>query len=100
MKQLTIFLFAFIFIVKTTSGHVGGHYHSGDGTVFNSWTLKNGQHVLGNFMYSNGRQIFVEANEGKIIAILSDFGGIYVSTSGEACQAKDSCYIRKCFWRA
>lgn len=72
MKQLTIFLFAFIFIVKTTSGHVGGHYHSGDGTVFNSWTLKNGQHVLGNFMYSNGRQIFVEANEGKIIAIQMD----------------------------
>lgn len=72
MKQLTIFLFAFIFIVRTTSGHVGGHYHSGDGTVFNSWTLKNGQHVLGNFMYSNGRQIFVEANEGKIIAIQMD----------------------------
>lgn len=67
MKQLTIFLFAFIFIVRTTSGHVGGHYHSGDGTVFNSWTLKNGQHVLGNFMYSNGRQIFVEANEGKLL---------------------------------
>ena len=72
MKQLTIFLFAFIFIVKITSGHVGGHYHSGDSTVFNSWTLKNGQHVLGNFMYSNGRQIFVEANEGKIIAIQMD----------------------------
>lgn len=72
MKQLTIFLFAFIFIVRTTSGHVGGHYHSGDGTVFNSWTLKNGQQVLGNFMYSNGRQIFVEANEGKIIAIQMD----------------------------
>ena len=25
--------------------------------------------------------------------ILSDFGGIYVSTSGEACQGTDSCFI-------
>jgi len=25
--------------------------------------------------------------------LLSDFGGIYVSSSGEACQAQDSCYI-------
>jgi hypothetical protein len=69
MKTLIIFLFAFIFIVKTTSAHVGGHYHSGDGTVFNSWTLINGQQILGNYMYSKGDQIFVEANEGKIIAI-------------------------------
>jgi hypothetical protein len=69
MKKPIIFLFVVILLVKTTSAHEGGHYHSGDGTIFNSWTLKNGQQILGNFMYSKGNQMFVEANEGKMIAI-------------------------------
>jgi hypothetical protein len=56
---LPVFLFA----------HEGGHFHKGDGAVMNTWQLENGKVIRGNF--SNGDKYFVylEQEEGKIIAV-------------------------------
>ena len=72
MKKPIIFLFVVILLVKTTSAHEGGHYHSGDGTVFNSWTLTNGNHIQGNFMFSRDGVMYLEGNEGKVVKVSID----------------------------
>jgi hypothetical protein len=54
--------------------HPGGHYHKGDGTIFNTWTLKNGTIIKGNFSMGKGDFILLEQEEGKMIKIaVTDF---------------------------
>ena len=72
MKKPIIFLFVVFFLVKNTSAHIGGHYHSGDGTIFNSWTLTNGNHIQGNFMFSRDGVMYLEGNEGKVVKVSID----------------------------
>ena len=49
--------------------HEGGHYHRGYGTVFNSWSLLNGQQIKGNFANGNREFILLEQEEGKMLRI-------------------------------
>ena len=49
--------------------HQGGHYHKGDGTVFNQWNLNNGEVIKGNFYSAKQEIIFLEQAEGKIRSI-------------------------------
>jgi hypothetical protein len=60
-----------IFLLTTTNlfAHVGGHYHNGDGTVFNTWQLADGKLVSGNFTMGNAVYIVLEQNEGKLIKL-------------------------------
>lgn len=49
--------------------HPGGHYHKGDGTIFNTWTLKNGTIIKGNFSMGKGEFIILEQEEGRLLKI-------------------------------
>ena len=53
--------------VSILSAHPGGHYHKGD--VLNTWTLANGQTVMGNFSQGYGDQLVLEQLGGKLIYI-------------------------------
>jgi hypothetical protein len=67
------FSLLFVLFTITTFSHPGGHYHANDGTIFNTWTLKNGDMVKGNFSMGNGNIMILEQEEGKLIKIfLSD----------------------------
>jgi hypothetical protein len=50
--------------------HPGGHYHKGDGTVFNNWVLKNGEVVKGNFSMGKDDFILLEQEEGKMVKLV------------------------------
>ena len=50
--------------------HPGGHYHKGDGTIFNTWTLKNGTIIKGNFLMGKDDFIILELNEDKRVKIV------------------------------
>ena len=47
--------------------HYGGHYHKNDGTVFNTWQLKTGDQIKGNFSMGNSEFIVLEQEEGKLV---------------------------------
>jgi hypothetical protein len=48
--------------------HPGGHYLKGD--VLNSWQLKNGKIIEGNFSFGDNSYVVLEQKEGKMIKIL------------------------------
>jgi hypothetical protein len=52
-----------------TFAHSGGHYHHGDGTVYNTWQLKNGNPLKGNFLMNKGDVIYLEKEDGKLLAV-------------------------------
>lgn len=52
------------------SAHPGGHYHKGDGIVLNSWRLKSGAIIKGNFSFNKENKIYLEQEEGIIKSIL------------------------------
>ncbi|MEY3922079.1 MAG: hypothetical protein RL634_1840 [Bacteroidota bacterium] len=67
---MKIFQFLFwLLISQITFAHEGGHYHKGDGTVFNQWMLKNGEVIKGNFYSCKEDIIFIEQEEGKLLSI-------------------------------
>ncbi len=67
MKKIRYFFIA-IFILRSTSlmAHSGGHYHKEDGKVLNTWTLKSGEIVKGNFSFAKDNRIFLEQEGGLI----------------------------------
>ena len=72
-KNLFTFL-AFLVTILMLSpilshAHSGGHYHNGDGTVYNTWQLKNGNPLKGNFLMNKGDVIYLEKEDGKIFAV-------------------------------
>ena len=71
MKKL-YFLFTVLLIlhVKFLFAHVGGHYHKEDGIQLNTWTLKSGKSIQGNFSFSKNNVIYLEQLEGKIVPVL------------------------------
>ena len=52
-----------------TFAHSGGHYHHGDGTVYNTWQLKNGNPLKGNFLMNKGEVIYLEKEDGQLLAV-------------------------------
>lgn len=50
--------------------HSGGHYHKGDGIALNSWRLKSGEIIKGNFSFAKDNKIFLEQEDGIIKPIL------------------------------
>ncbi len=67
MKKILYFFIA-IFILQSTNlmAHSGGHYHKEDGKVLNSWRLKSGELVKGNFSFAKDDRIFLEQEGGLI----------------------------------
>ena len=52
---------------QLTLAHSGGHYHHGDGTVYNTWQLKNGNTLKGNFLMNKGDVIYLEKENIMIL---------------------------------
>ena len=73
MKKIFYFFIA-IFILQSTNlmAHSGGHYHKEEGKVLNSWRLKSGKIVKGNFSFAKDDRIFLEQEEGVMKAIVMD----------------------------
>lgn len=70
-------LFAFLAFLVTilmlspilSHAHSGGHYHYGDGTTYHNWQLKNGNSLKGNFLMNKGDIIYLEKEDGKLLAV-------------------------------
>ncbi len=73
MKSI-IYLFITICLLGSTNSlaHSGGHYHKGDGIILNTWRLKSGEAIKGNFSFTKDNQIFLEQEEGIIKPIIID----------------------------
>lgn len=73
MKSI-IYLFITICLLGSTNllAHSGGHYHKGDGIILNTWRLKSGEAIKGNFSFAKDNQIFLEQEEGIIKPIIID----------------------------
>jgi len=67
MKNIT-YLFITICLLGSTNlfAHSGGHYHKEDGKVLNTWRLKSGELVKGNFSFAKDNRIFLEQEGGLI----------------------------------
>lgn len=52
------------------NAHPGGHYHKGDAHILNTWTLKSGETIRGNFSFTKDDKIFLEQEDGIIKSIL------------------------------
>lgn len=65
-----VFLVLFLLYISSqnlASAHEGGHYHGDD--YLNSWRLKNGEIIEGNFSFSKNGMLFLEQREGILIGI-------------------------------
>ena len=71
MKNL-IYFFLIYFLLKSSTllAHAGGHYHKEDGIILNSWRLRSGKVIKGNFSFSRDNKIYLEQEEGIIRPIL------------------------------
>ena len=70
MKNLIFLVLAYLLLQNTTVfAHTGGHYHKGDNIVLNTWRLKSGEVVKGNFLFARDNKIFLEQEEGLIIPV-------------------------------
>jgi hypothetical protein len=70
MKNLIFLVFAYLLLQNTTVfAHTGGHYHKGDNIVLDTWRLKSGEVVKGNFSFARDNKIFLEQEEGLIIPV-------------------------------
>ena len=49
--------------------HPGGHYHQNDGAILNTWTLKTGEQIRGNFSMGKTNFILLEQLEGKMLKV-------------------------------
>lgn len=67
MKNI-IYLFITICLLESTNllAHSGGHYHKEDGKLLNTWRLKSGEAVKGNFSFAKDDKIFLEQEGGLI----------------------------------
>lgn len=72
-KKLLAFFTCMIILLITKPlsafAHSGGHYHHGDGTIYNTWQLKNGNPLKGNFLMNKGDVIYLEKEDGKLLAV-------------------------------
>ena len=71
MNKILYLLFVCLLVQsKIILAHPGGHYHNGDGIVLNSWTLKSGRVIKGNFSFARGNSLFLEQEDGFIKPVL------------------------------
>jgi len=71
MKNAFYFLLVCLLLQSIKlNAHPGGHYHKGDGNVLNTWRLKSGGIIKGNFAFAKENTIFLEQEEGVIKSIL------------------------------
>ncbi len=73
MKNLFYLLIVCLLLQsKTLIAHPGGHFHKGDAIGLNSWKLKSGEIIKGNFSFAKGNIIFLEQEDGiyKSISIV------------------------------
>ena len=66
-----IYVFIASLLLQSTNlmAHAGGHYHKTDSNILNTWRLKTGEVVKGNFSFSKEDKIFLEQEEGVIKSI-------------------------------
>ena len=70
MKKTIIYLsFCLLLLCTKMFAHPGGHYHKGDGTVFNTWRLNSGELIKGNFSFAKDNKIFLEQADGILKSI-------------------------------
>lgn len=72
--KIIIYLFVSICLLGSPDlfAHSGGHYHKGDASILNTWRLKSGEAVKGNFSFAKDNKIFLEQEEGVLKAIVID----------------------------
>lgn len=71
MKKIFYCLFFCMFLQSANLiAHPGGHFTKEDTEVFNSWRLKSGKVVKGNFYFSKGNRILLEQEKGSIVSLL------------------------------
>ena len=74
MKKKLFVFFSFVVTIVMlcpilTFAHSGGHYHHGDATLYNTWQLKNGNSLKGNFLMNKSDMIYLEKEDGKLLAV-------------------------------
>lgn len=61
--------FMMIFMNGVLLAHPGGHFHKGDEKLLNTWQLKNGQSIKGNFAKGDEHVVYLEQLDGRMLAV-------------------------------
>jgi hypothetical protein len=70
MKNLLNYFIAILLLLSTKAlAHEGGHYANGKDIVLNTWKLKTGELIQGNFSFAKEDKIFLEQEDGQIKSI-------------------------------
>ncbi len=67
MKTVFTFLLASIFSI-TLMAHPGGHFEQDGKLILNTWTLKSGEEIKGNFSHVKGDRLFLEGMDGHLVS--------------------------------
>lgn len=67
MKTVFIFLLASIVSI-TLMAHPGGHFEQDGKLILNTWTLKSGKEIKGNFSHVKGDRLFLEGVDGRLVS--------------------------------
>jgi hypothetical protein len=68
-KTIYILFICFSFSTNFSFAHSGGHFHKGELVSLNTWSLNSGKTIKGNFSFAKDNTIFLEQEEGRIIAV-------------------------------
>jgi len=71
MKTVFIFLLASIVSI-TLMAHPGGHFEQDGKLILNTWTLKSGKEIKGNFSHVKGDRLFLEGMDGHLVSLSFD----------------------------
>ena len=70
MKNILNYFIAILLLLSTKAlAHEGGHYANGKDIVLNTWMLKSGEFIQGNFSFAKEDKIFLEQEDGQIKSI-------------------------------
>jgi hypothetical protein len=69
MRIKIILLVSIVIIAISVSGHPGGHYTESDLVTMNTWKLKSGKTIKGNFLMGKDEMILIEQTYGETISI-------------------------------
>ncbi len=69
-KSFYFLLVCFLLQSVNLFAHPGGHYQIGDGIILNTWRLKSGEVIKGNFSFVRENTIFLEQEQGIIRPVL------------------------------
>lgn len=67
MKTVFTFLLASIVSI-TLMAHPGGHFEQDGKLILNTWTLKSGKEIKGNFSHVKGDRLFLEGVDGHLVS--------------------------------